>query len=44
MIKLRMVVAMAAALLFASIAYGELSCDLSQGALNGLRIGGAMSL
>jgi len=32
---------MAAVLLFSSLAYGELSCDLSQGSLNGLRIGGA---
>jgi len=41
MIKLRMAATVAAFLLFVSPAYGELICDLSQGALNGLRIGGA---
>ncbi|RPI78945.1 MAG: hypothetical protein EHM45_04720 [Desulfobacteraceae bacterium] len=41
MIKLRIAAVMVSILLFASLAYGKLSCDLSQGALNGLRVGGA---
>ena len=36
-----MAATMAVVLLFASLAYGELTCDLAQGALNGLRVGGA---
>jgi len=41
MIKLRMAAIMAAIMLLTSLAYGELSCDLAQGTLNGLRVGGA---
>jgi hypothetical protein len=41
MLKLRMAAVVAVFLLFASLAYGKLTCDLAQGSLNGLRIGRA---